>query len=203
METIYQERCKKIHYIKKTPNLQNTSKQNLSTPFRPLADTVDNEPHIIDPQYQRDLYRDDNLYDQYKLEFLHNFNKSLEQIEDLDLITDSLVSDKLRYALIELWALVLNCLTIHLCQYSDHDLFPEKVTIRSLTQKSSHNSNQFQAKTRISYHYRQLRNKRRMFYVSMDYGELTNDGLIEAGALTRAISKEDPRNIRLQPRKKF
>ena len=43
------------------------------------------------------------MYGQEKLEYKHNFTKQAEQLKDDDLITDSHVTDKLRYALIDLW----------------------------------------------------------------------------------------------------
>ena len=56
----------------------------------------DFEPKFSDPGYQRDPYWDDYLYNQQKLRFKHNFEKSPEQIENADIITDSQVLDKLR-----------------------------------------------------------------------------------------------------------
>ena len=42
-----------------------------------------------------------------------------------------------------------------------------------------------------------LKKKRHMFYFSMDFGELTIDGLVDTGALTSAISESDLNKIKL------
>ena len=42
-----------------------------------------------------------------------------------------------------------------------------------------------------------LKNKRRMLYFPMDFGELTLDGLVDTGALSSAIPETDLRKIRL------
>ena len=48
-------------------------------------------------------YFDEEIYDQDKLEYKNTYNKTNDQIECDDLITDAHVSDALRYALIDLW----------------------------------------------------------------------------------------------------
>ena len=68
-----------------------------------IPEIQDYEPQFRDQQYQRDLYWDDDVYDQEKLGFRNSSDKSLEQIEDDDIITDSHVPNKLRYPLIDLW----------------------------------------------------------------------------------------------------
>ena len=42
-----------------------------------------------------------------------------------------------------------------------------------------------------------LKYKRRMLYFPMDFGELTLEGLVDTGALSRAIPEADVRKIRL------
>ena len=86
METAQIERnTKNLEIKKETPTNHNTTKQNLSTLFGHLSEIIKYEPQIFDQQYQRDLYRVDDLYHQKKLEFKHNFNKTLEHIEVGDL----------------------------------------------------------------------------------------------------------------------
>ena len=93
-----------MQLIKKgTPTHQKTVTQNIPTPFRNLPEKPYREPQFIHPQYQRDPYWDDDLYDQEKLEFNHKFDESLKRTEDEDLITELCLSDKLRYALTDLW----------------------------------------------------------------------------------------------------
>ena len=43
----------------------------------------------------------------------------------------------------------------------------------------------------------QLKNKRKMLYFSMDFGELNFDGLIDTGALSTAFPEDDTRKFRL------
>ena len=52
METNFIERHRKWTYPK-NPYHQETAKQNIPTPFRPLPEVADYEPHFFDPQYQR------------------------------------------------------------------------------------------------------------------------------------------------------
>ena len=93
----------KLFGQKETPTNQNTSKRNTPTTFRYPSEKPHYEPQYSDPQYEQDHSWDDDNFDQEKLEFKYKFDKSLKQIEDNDIITDSHVSDKLRYALIDLW----------------------------------------------------------------------------------------------------
>ena len=93
-----------MHSLKKeTPTHQNTAKQNNLTPFRPLHEVLDYEQQFIDPQYQQGPHWDHDLYHQEKLEFGHNFNKSPVKIEEDDIILESHESEKLRYALMDMW----------------------------------------------------------------------------------------------------
>ena len=89
MKTADIERYNKTHLLKKqTPIHHRTVTQNTSTPFWPLPEITDHEPQFIDSHYQQDPYWNDDLYDQQKLEYKHNFNKPPEQIEEDDIITD-------------------------------------------------------------------------------------------------------------------
>ena len=64
------------------------------------------KPQSNDPQNQPDPYCGNNFYKQEQLHFQNTFDKSLEQIEDDHIITDSHVSDKIRYALTALWTVI-------------------------------------------------------------------------------------------------
>ena len=68
---------------------------NNPTWFRSQTVIVELESHFTDYLYHRDRYWDDDFYDQENFEFLHNFDKSPEQIEDDDL-TVSHLWDNLR-----------------------------------------------------------------------------------------------------------
>ena len=59
MERIHLERYDIRFFIKKgAPTHQITTRQNTSTPSKPLTKVVNYEPHFIDPEYQRDFYWD-------------------------------------------------------------------------------------------------------------------------------------------------
>ena len=93
-----------MHMIHKTlPTLEHDYTENFDTRFRPLPKVVAYDTCFVDPQYGLDLYGDEDLDDQDKLEYKDTYIKSNDQIESDDLITDANVSDELRYALIDLW----------------------------------------------------------------------------------------------------
>ena len=56
--------------------------KDFNTPFRPLPLVEDYDPHYYDPEYRRDPYWDDELYDQFSLEFLHQPSNLSEPDED-------------------------------------------------------------------------------------------------------------------------
>ena len=86
--------------------------------FRPLPKNANYEQHFIDPQFQRDPCWDEDLYVQEKFELQQNYNRSPEQIEDDDKITDSHVADKLRCALLNLWRIHRQSHIHHRCPVS-------------------------------------------------------------------------------------
>ena len=173
---------------------------NFDTQFRPLPEVVAYDAYFVDPQYGFDPYWDEELYDQDKLEYKDTYNKPNDQIECADLITDAHVSDALRYALTDLWTV-----NPHLPDTSalpnfrprpqnqqrhtaviDNQILPQlQVTPDGLTRF-------LQLSTNLP-----LKNKRKMLYFPMDFGELNIDGLIDTGALSSAIPEADLRKIRL------
>ena len=58
-----------------TPINHTKVNQKISTPFPPLPQIPIYEPQLIDPLYEQDPNWKDDLYDQDKLEYNHNFNK--------------------------------------------------------------------------------------------------------------------------------
>ena len=93
-----------MHMIHKTlPTYEYDYTGNFDTQFRPLPVVVAYDAYFVDPQYELEPYGDENLYDQDKLEYKDTYNKRNDQIESDDLITETHVSDALRYALIDLW----------------------------------------------------------------------------------------------------
>ena len=125
---------------------------------------------------------------------------TINQIECDDLGTDAHVSDVLRYALIDLWTV-----NPHLPDTSalrnfrprpqnhqrrivviDDQILPQfQVTPDGLTR--------FLPLSTIL----PMKNKRKMLYFPMDFGELNIDELIDTGALSGAIPESDLRKIRL------
>ena len=200
METAFIQRDK-AHLIKKqTPILNQTVKQEIPTLFRPLQQITDYEPKTIDPHYEQDPYWSDDLYNQEKLEYKNNFNKPPEQIEEDDILTDPLVSDKLRYALIDLWTVnpqlpitsSLPNFATSLCFSKSQKPVKDPKINTQLQSIPGKNTNLRPLLTNL-----QLKNKKRLLYFAMDFGELTIDGLIDTSLLTSSILEADLRKILL------
>ena len=104
LDPVYMERNKKMQlFEKETPIHHKTVKEDIFTSFRPLPGTSKYMNHLIGPHYWQAPYWNNALLEQQILEYKHNFNKPPEEIAHLDIITESKVSEKLRYALIDLW----------------------------------------------------------------------------------------------------
>ena len=201
MEKAYIRRYNNMHIIHKIfATYEYDYTDNFGTQFRPLPEIVAYDAYFVDPQYGFDPYWDEEIYDQDKLEYKDTYNKPNNQIESDDLITDAHVSDALRYALIDLWTV-----NPHLSDTSalpnfpprpqnqqrqtaviDDQILPQlQVTPDGLTRFLPLSTNL------------PLKNKRKMLYFPMDFGELNIDGLIDTGALSGAIPEADLRKIRL------
>ena len=201
MEKAYIRKYNNMHIFHKTlPTYEYDYTDKFDTQFRPLPEVVAYDANFVDPQYGLDPYWDEDLYDQEKLEYKDTYNKPTDQIESDDLITDAHVSDALRYALIDLWTV-----NPHLADTSaipnfrprpqnqqrqtaviDDQILPQlQVTPDGLTRFLPLSTNL------------PLKNKRKMFYFPMDFGELNIDGLIDTGALSSAIPEADLRKFRL------
>ena len=200
MEKAYIRRYNNKHIIHKTlPTYEFDYTDNFDTHFRPLLEVVAYDSYFVDPQYEFDPYWDEKIYDQDKLEYKDTYNKPNDQIESDDLITDAHVSDDLRYAVIDLWTVnpqlpdtspLPNFRPRPQNQQSqiaviDDQILPQlQVTPDVLTRFLPLST------------YLPLKNKRKMLYFPVDFGELNIDGLIDAGALSSAISEADLRKIR-------
>ena len=134
------------------------------------------------------------------MEHKDTYNKPNNHIESDDLITDAHVSDALRYELIDLWTV-----NPHLPDTSavpnfpprpqnqqrqtavlDDQMLPQlQVTTDGLTRFLPLSTNL------------PLKNKRKMLYFPMHFGELNIDGLIDTGAFSCAIPEGDLRKFRL------
>ena len=190
-----------MHIIHKTlPTYENDYTDNFDTHFRPLPEVVAYDPYFVDPQYGLDPYWDEEIHDQDKLEYKDTYNRINDQNECDDLITDAHVSDALGYAVIDLWTVNPQLPdTSPLPNFrprpqnqkrqipviDDQILLQLQVTPDGLTRFLPLSTNL------------PLKNKRKMLYFPMDFGELNIDGLIDMGALSSAILEADLRKIRL------
>ena len=190
-----------MHMIHKTlPTYNYNYTNNFDTQFRPLSEVVAYDAYFVDPQYGFDPYWDEEIYDQDKLEYTDTYNKPNDQIESDDLITDAHVSDALRYALTDLWTV-----NPHLPDTSALSEFPQRPQnqqrqtaviddqILPQLQVTPHGLTRFLPLSTTLL----LKDKRKMLYFPMDFGELNIDGLIHTGALSSATPEADLRKIRL------
>ena len=172
---------------------------NFHTQFRPLPEVVSYDAYFVDLRYGLDPYWDEDLYDQDKLEYKETYNKSNDQIECDDLITDAHVSDALRYVLKELWTVnphlpdtsaLPNFQPRPQNQQGQKAVFDDQ-TLQQLQVTPDGLTRFLPLSTNLP-----LMNKRKMLYFPMDFGELNIDGLINTGALSSAIPKTDLRKNR-------
>ena len=201
MEKAYIRRYNNFHIIHKIfPTYKYDYTDNFDTHFRPLPEVVAYDPYFVDPQYGLDPYWDEEIYDREKLEYKDTYNKPNDQIESDDLITDAHVSDALRYAVIDLWTV--------------NPQLPDTSSLPKFRQRPQNQQRQIaliddqilpqlqvtpDGLTRflpLSKNF-PLKNKRKVLYFQMDFGELNIDGLVDTGALSGAIPETDLRKIRL------
>ena len=201
MGKAYIRRFNHMHIIHKTlPTYEYDYTDNFETKFRPLPEVVAYDIYFIDPQYGLEPYWDEDFYDQDILEYKDTHNKPNDQVEGDDLITDADVSDALRYAVSDLWTVnpqLPDTLALPNIQTRpqneqrqiaviDNQFFPQlQVTPDRLTRFLPLSTNL------------PLKNKRKMIFFPLDFGELFFDGLIDTGTLSSAILEADLRQIRL------
>ena len=201
MEKAYIRIYNNMHMIHKTfPTYEYDYTDNFDTQFRPLPEVVAYDAYFVDPQYGFDPYWDEEIYDQDKLEYKDTYNKPNDQLECDDLITDAHVSDPLRYALIDLWTV-----NPHLPDTSTLPNFPPRP--QNQQRQTAVIGDQILPQLQVTPDgltkflplsiNLPLKNKRKMLYFPMDFGELNIDGLIDTGALSSAIPEADLRKIRL------
>ena len=173
-----------------------------TTRFRPIPFVDDYNPTYIDQDYGRDPYWDTELYKQdllqfqYVLDDIDHYNKTVHE-------NHPITHNKKTRALIENW---------QMNDGTNNPVFPNPLGTENTensvdsTPKSLLYEKPFQnvlitedgepdcipLSTNIN-----LKCKKRMLYFPMDFGELTIDGLIDAGALSSAIPEMDLLKIRL------
>ena len=172
---------------------RNSNRNDLETHFRPLKTVEDYNPQYYDPEYGKDPYWDEELYDKTNLQFRNEDYPPTDDEDDPD-IEDNTLSR----ALIDLWqpnfeATIQEVDTIH--TQEDHkapnSLLDETVFLHLLVTNEGELP-YVPLSTNLG-----LKFKRRMLYFPMDFGELTLDGLIDTGAHSSAIPEADLRKIRL------
>ena len=200
MEKAYIRKKYNMRVIHKTlPIYKYDYPKNFETQIRPLPEFVAYDSKFVDSQYGLEPYWDEDLHDQDKLEYRDTYNKPKNQIESDDLNTDAHVSDALRYSLIDLWTVNPQLPdTSALPDFQprpqnqhrqtaviDNQILPQlQVTPDGLTRF-----------LRLSTHL-PLKNKRKMLYFPMDFGELNMEELIDTGALSSTIPETDLRKNR-------
>ena len=199
--TVWQQQmtnaCRETQYIFHSdhPYLyrRNSNHNDSETQFRPLQTIEDYNPQYYDPQFGKDPYWDEDLYDKKNLHFC---NEDYPPTDDED---DPAVEDNtLSRALIHLWqpnfeATIPEVDVIH--RQEDHkapnSLLDETAFLHLLVSKEGE-SPYVPLSTNLGPKF-----KRRMLYFPMDFGELTLDGLIDTGAHSSAIPEADLRKRRL------
>ena len=168
---------------------RNSHTKDSETQFRPLQTVEDYNPHYYDPEYGRDPYWDDDIYDKQNLQF-RNVDYPPTDDEDDPEILDNALSR----ALIELWQPTFEAINDqpHAMEtQAASGLLDETAFIHVLVNKEGEPA-YIPLSTNLG-----LKYKKRMLYFPMDFGELTIDGLIDTGALSSAIPEADLRKIRL------
>ena len=167
--------------------------KDFETQFRPLPVIKNYHPQYPDPEYGKDPYWDDELYDTQNLQFRRDDYPPTDD-EDDPQIEDT----KLSRALIELWQPNSEALIeeIEELQHQEdyqglNSLLDETAFLHILVEQQGETP-YIPLSTNLG-----LKIKRRMLYFPMDFGELTLDGLIDTGAHSSAIPEADLRKIRL------
>ena len=177
------------------PQYQINFIQNIDSTIRPLPQTEVSEESFIDHQYGFDPYWEDHRYGQDNLEYRYTYDKPIEQFEVDDIIDDSHVSDTLRHALIDLWTINSQLPGTSPLPHFTRFFHPNKLgqqpvidneTALQLKSTPDGSIKILQLSTNLH-----RKNKRKMLYFPMDFGDLTIDSLIEKGALSSAITEAD------------
>ena len=150
-------------------------------------------PQYYDPEYGKDPYWDDDLYDKHNLHFRNDYYPPTDDEDDSEV-----VDNKMSRALIELWQPNSEATSqeiVKLQQQEDHQgltsLLDETAFCHHLVEKEG-KSLYVPLSTKLGLNF-----KRRMLYFPMDLGELTLDGLIDTGSHSSAIHEADFRKIPL------
>ena len=167
--------------------------KDFETQFRPLPLIEDYHPHYPDPDYGKDPYWDDEIYDRQKLQFRQDEYPPTDDEDD-----PPIVDNKLSRALIELWQPNSEALLEEIEETQEQEDFQgpdsllDKTAFLHILVEKQGEPSYVPLSTNLG-----LKIKRRMLYFPMDFRELTLDGLIDTGAHSSAIPEADFRKIRL------
>ena len=187
------EACTQFQYIIHSdhPYLyrRNIFTKDSETQFRPLQTVEGYNPQYYDPEYGKDPYWDDDIYDKYNLQFRNDDFPPTDDEDDPDIVDTTLSR-----ALIEPWQPNFDAIKDqpHAEEtQATPGLLDETAFIHVLVTKEREPA-YIPLSTNLG-----LKYKKRMLYFPMDFGELTIDGLIDTGAHSSAIPEADLRKIRL------
>ena len=194
MEKAYIKTYKVVHNDRPDRYYDRDYAKDFETQFRPLHLIEDYDPQYIDPEYGKDPYWDDDLYDRQSLQFCHDDYPPTDDEEDPEI-----PNTKLSRALIELWQTKTEALHQENAEeYLDQQTYEVEPSLLDGTAFSNvlvikEGEPAYKAlSTNLG-----LKFKRRMLYFPMDFGELPLDGPIDTGAHSSAIPEADFRKIRL------
>ena len=159
------------------------------TQFRPLETVEDYNPHYNDPEYGKDPYWDDDIYDQQNLQFRNDDYPPTDDEDDPEILDNTLSR-----ALIEPWQPNFEAIKDqpHATEtQATHGLLDDTAFKHVLVNKGREPAH-IPLSTNLGLEY-----KKGMLYFPLDFGEMTIDGLIDTGALSSAIPEADLRKIRL------
>ena len=187
------EACTQTQYIIHSDHPYQYRRNNLTkdseTHFRPLQTVEDYNPQYYDPEYGKDPYWDDDLYDKHNLQFRNDDYPPTDDEDDPDIV-DTILSR----AVIEPWQPNFDAIKDqpHAEEtQATPGLLDETAFIHVVVTKEGEPA-YIPLSTNLGIKY-----KKRMLYFPMDFGELTIDGLKDTGAHSSAIPEADLRKIRL------
>ena len=184
------EACTQFQYIIHSdhPYLyrRNIFTKDSETQFRPLQTVEGYNPQYYDPEYGKDPYWDDDIYDKYNLQFRNDDFPITDDEDDPDIV-DTILSR----ALIEPWQPNFDAIKDqpHAEEtQATPGLLDETAFIHVLVTKEGEPA-YIPLSTILG-----LKYKKRMLYFPMDFGELTIDGLIDTGAHQRNTGSRPQEN---------
>ena len=193
MEKAYIRTYKIVHNDRPDRFYEIDYTNDFETQFRPLPLIEGYHPQYLDPEYGKDPYWDDELYDRQNLRFKRDDYPPTDDEED-----PQIEDTKLSRALIELWQPNFEAHTEEIEEPQNQEayqglssLLVETAFLHILVEQQGEPP-YVPLSTNLG-----LKIKRRMLYFPMDFGELTLDGLIDTGAHSSAIPEADLRKIRL------